>query len=155
MRILWQYKKDIGKFHGYRAGEFSSLCGIPRGGNPPIAESDAIPPESRCLKCDIIAKREQKKFRAEISRPLSIAPEQNAHEGEAQGEAAPVLQNEVEGTDHSEPTPVEVDRIEDKEPCEHGPETVQDGRVDGPTPAAPELDQPPTEIEAPKMEPVT
>ena len=151
MRILWQYKKDIGKFHGYRAGEFSSLCGIPRGGNPPIAESDAIPPESRCLKCDIIAKREQKKFRAEIAKPVSIAPEQNAHEGEAKVEAAPVLQNEVEGTDHSEGQHVDAHRIDDQATCENGPEAVQEGHVDGHTAPSPELDRQPAESEPPNM----
>lgn len=76
MVILWQYNLETHKFHGFMSGGFTSLCGVPRGGNPPIAETSDIPLGARCVLCEASMKREQRRIRAEI---LNTDPNSHTH----------------------------------------------------------------------------
>lgn len=66
MLILWQYNLINHKFHGFMPGAFTSLCGVQRGGNPPIAETSAIPLGSRCVLCEASMNHELRRIRTEI-----------------------------------------------------------------------------------------
>jgi len=96
MLILWQYNLETHKFHGFMSGAFSSLCGVPRGGNPPIAETSAIPLGARCVLCEASMKREQKRIRAELSNTDPDSHTQN-HSG-----AAADIENETRDMEAAE-----------------------------------------------------
>jgi rubredoxin len=66
MRQLWQYYTATHTFHAFKVNEIASLCGIPRGGNPPIAETKDIPREIRCRFCEAIRKQERVKLGVEL-----------------------------------------------------------------------------------------
>lgn len=157
MPYYWLYNVPTHKFHAFRPGEFASICGIPRGGNVPIANKDEIPPETRCELCDAVVKRETGKKRKELGitepeKKLCTKTKVKRKNNWVQTWPFPgARRTAAVGTPDETGAPVEVKRFEDKEPCEHGPETVQDGHVDGHTQSPPELERPPAEIEPPNM----
>jgi hypothetical protein len=75
MVTLWQFHTPTHFFHGFRPKEGVSLCGIPRGGSWPSAETIEIPLEIRCVLCEAVRKQERKRLGLEVDEPQSYDDE--------------------------------------------------------------------------------
>jgi len=70
MRLLYQHNSRTHSFHAYFPGADVALCGVPRNGSRPSAESIEIPLEIRCVFCEAVRKQERLRLGLDPEEPL-------------------------------------------------------------------------------------